>query len=306
MNENEYKDNEKVLYKTRAKLSLPHKEFKEVECFVTEGHVVIEAEEIKKIPVSRIEGCRETIDYPISYRYDYHKVQEPLSGTVALTFFDEQKRKQRLSLRMEAEDVRNVKQAIDKQMAPVGRGQVEIKEKGEQHMVIKVDLGGCSLIFGLIFVIVWTLIVQIIPVILIRVLFSLAGVYGILAILRRLMAIRVVLDKPTQTVTIRKPSLFLVSRRRIIPFSYVRSVVIDYKPQVSGSGESSTLERAWKVSLNIGSEKFEIAHTTEKADMYYLASEISTFIGRELVDNSAGPEISFQRFFHKVKGFFRK
>jgi len=82
--------------------------------------------------------------------------------------------------------------------------------------------------------------------------------------------------------------------------------VIDYKPVVSGGGESSTLEHAWKVSLNIGSEKFEIANWTDKEDMFYLASEISTFIGRELVDNSAGPEISFQRFFHKVKGFFRK
>jgi len=182
MIENEYKDGEKVLYKTRAKLSLPHKEFKEVECFVTEGHVVIEAEEIKKIPVSRIKGCREIIDYqPIGYGYDYHKAQEPLFGTVEFTFFDEQKRKQRLSLRMDAENVRNVKQTIDKQMAPVGRGQVEIKEKDEQHMVIKVTRVGCSLIFGLVFFTVWTLVVQIIPDILFRVLFSLVGVYAILA-----------------------------------------------------------------------------------------------------------------------------
>ena len=39
----QYKDDEKVRYKTRAKLSLPHKEPEEADCFVTEGHVLIEA-----------------------------------------------------------------------------------------------------------------------------------------------------------------------------------------------------------------------------------------------------------------------
>ncbi len=88
---------------------------------------------------------------------------------------------------------------------------MEIKEKDEQHMVIEVTRIGCSLIFGLVFVSVWTLLAQLFDIILFRVLFSLVGVYGILTILRMLMGTRVVLDKPTQTVTVRKPSRFHTS-----------------------------------------------------------------------------------------------
>ena len=167
-----------------------------------------------------------------------------------------------------------------------------------------------SLVFGLVFVIAWTLFVQFIPIILIRVLFSLGGVFGILSFVRILRATRIVLDKPSQTVIVRKPSLFLVRRQRVIPFSYVGSIGIDYAPEVSGGGGpyggGTTSEDVWKVSLDIGGSKTEVAHTTNKGDMLHLASEISKFIGRELVDNSAKPEISLTGFFRKVKGFFRK
>lgn len=161
---------------------------------------------------------------------------------------------------------------------------MEIIERDEQHIVIEVTRRGCSLIFGLVLFIVWTIIAQFIPITLVRVLFSVVGVVGILFILRMFMAIRIVLDKPTQTVTIRKPSLFLVSRQRVIPFSYVRSVVIDYAPEVIVSNlyRITMSQNSWKVSLNIGGNKFEIAHTTNKADMLYLASEISRFMGKEL------------------------
>jgi len=44
MEEAEYKDNEKVLYETKGKFHLPHKKPEEANLFVTEGHVVIEAD----------------------------------------------------------------------------------------------------------------------------------------------------------------------------------------------------------------------------------------------------------------------
>jgi len=57
MEGNEYKDNEKVLYKTTAKVSLPHKKLEETNCIVTEHHIVVQAEETIKIPLSRIQNC---------------------------------------------------------------------------------------------------------------------------------------------------------------------------------------------------------------------------------------------------------
>lgn len=54
MEETEYKDNEKVLYKTKGKLQLPDNKSEDVDCFVTEGHVVIDAEEPIKIPITHV------------------------------------------------------------------------------------------------------------------------------------------------------------------------------------------------------------------------------------------------------------
>ena len=48
MEKNEYKDNEKVLYRTKGKLCLPQTEPEEVYVIVTRGHVGIGAEEITK------------------------------------------------------------------------------------------------------------------------------------------------------------------------------------------------------------------------------------------------------------------
>ncbi len=188
---------------------------------------------------------------------------------------------------------------------------MEIKEQDEQHIAIGPTISERFWgTFRFVFFIVWCIIVQIIPIIPIRILFSVAGVVGILATLRTLIGTRIVIDKLTQTVTISKRSFFLASRQRVILFSDIRSVVIDYEQQTSGGGAGSphgvsTSYDAWKVSLDIG-EKVEIDDTTNKANMLHLASEISRFIGRELVDNSAKPENSFTGLFRKVKGFFRK
>jgi hypothetical protein len=84
---NEYKENEKVVYKTIGKLSLQHKKPEEVGCLVTQEHVVIEAEQPIKIPLSRIKHC-DTAMGSISVSYSTLP-QEPLSGTATLTFLDD-------------------------------------------------------------------------------------------------------------------------------------------------------------------------------------------------------------------------
>ncbi len=186
---------------------------------------------------------------------------------------------------------------------------MKIIEKDEQHMVIGGPIGvWYGLIFGLVFGIALTFGAQFIPIILMRVLFSAVGVMVILLTLRALIGMRIVIDKPTQTVMIMDRSLFLTSRQRTIPFSEVQNVVLDYEAESSGGGEirTTTWHDAWKVSLDIGDKKLKIDYTTNEAKMFHLASDISSFIGTELEDNSAKPESPFGDLFGMGKGLFRK
>jgi len=115
MEKNEYIDNEKVLYKMRGKLSLSHKEPEEDNCLVTENHVVVILEEPIKIHLSRVKDCQVGVD---SLAITYSQTGDPWSGTMELTFLDEQRKKRRLSLRT-AEYQLQFQKAIYKQM--VGR-----------------------------------------------------------------------------------------------------------------------------------------------------------------------------------------
>ena len=92
MEENEYKNNEKVLYKTRGKLILPGKEPEEVDCFVTESYVIIDVEGAIKIPLSCIQDCDLSYDLSGGYK----------SGTAKLTFADGLNEKHELSLKIAA------------------------------------------------------------------------------------------------------------------------------------------------------------------------------------------------------------
>lgn len=74
MEEVEYKDNEKVLCKTSVILSLSHKRPEEVDCFVTENHVVIDAHEPIKIPVSLVK------DFHIHSFPDYSHYSTQVQG----------------------------------------------------------------------------------------------------------------------------------------------------------------------------------------------------------------------------------
>ena len=117
----EYRDNEKVLYKTRGKLSLSHNKPEEVDCIVTGNHVVIEAGEPLKIPLPRVIGCQVDTTIPdySSYRPYSTQTQESTPGTATLTFLDDQNSKHELLLKGHALYLLSFKRAIDKQI--VGR-----------------------------------------------------------------------------------------------------------------------------------------------------------------------------------------
>ena len=107
---------------------------------------------------------------------------------------------------------------------------------------------------------------------------------------------KVIIDKLTQNITVDSGFLFF-RRQRVIPFSDVRNIVIDYEQKVS----EKRAHDAWKVSINNVGKKLKIDHTRNKASMFHLASEISSFIGTELVDNSA-----IVRLFDKAERLFVK
>ncbi len=116
---------------------------------------------------------------------------------------------------------------------------------------------------------------------------------------------KIEIDKMTMTINMRTMSTLF--RKRVIPFSDVRTVVIDYEAEAKTSGYAAGARvDAWKVSIDIAGKKFKIDRTRNKENMFHLASEISSFIGTELVDNSAIPEISLVRIFEKVEGLFVK
>ena len=95
MEDTEYKDGEKVLFRAKCRLNLQGKELEEIDCLVTENQVVIEGEEPIRIPVL----------YITNHRIDYSTTPQTL-GLVNLTiaFLDRQKKKRNLSLEMTSTD----------------------------------------------------------------------------------------------------------------------------------------------------------------------------------------------------------
>ena len=69
--------------------------------------------------------------------------------------------------------------------------------------------------------------------------------------------------------------------------------MIDYAPTPMGwSGYTAPTTfglEAWKISLVVGSKQFMIGRIAGKAVILDLANEISSFIERKLIDNSAKP-----------------
>jgi len=124
MEENEYKDNEKVLYKTKGALRLPHKEPEEVDCFITENHVVIDAQEPVKIPVSLVKDCHIADYYPTLVRdAATGLVQDAATGTVTLRYQDNSGRNQKAKLEVTVYDATMLRNAFESaRMAPKREG----------------------------------------------------------------------------------------------------------------------------------------------------------------------------------------
>jgi len=93
---------------------------------------------------------------------------------------------------------------------------------------------------------------------------------------------KVIIDKLTGSIRLSRRYLLLIERRRVISLSSTEKVTVNYSPIVTQQHRTD----AWKVSLS-GHEWVNIEHSRNKANMLYLASEISRFIGKELIDNSA-------------------
>lgn len=105
MEREDYWNNELILYKTSGKVKLPHKETKDVNWLVTEGHVVIETDEVIKIPLSHIKDCRATRDLLSNYSYSEHiSTRELWAGTAELAYVDDQNVKHELSFQLDKEE----------------------------------------------------------------------------------------------------------------------------------------------------------------------------------------------------------
>ena len=177
---------------------------------------------------------------------------------------------------------------------------MEIKEQTEHHLVLGLPtdekLGatfviavcmGCSFfIFQLFAPILVSSIISAVVGILTSYLFLIVGIK------------RIVIDKPTQTITIKERSWLLICRKRDIPFSDVRNVTIGYS-------KDNDEDDIWSIYLDIG-EKLTIDYPSNKEKMLALANTISHFIGVELEDKSAKPESSSAGFSRKVKGVFSR
>ncbi len=106
MEEARYKDNEKVLYKVRAKLVLPNKLREEVYCFITDNSFVIESSNTIKIPLICIE--KFNITYATistdSYSANNQKSLESRFDTLTVMFLDEFRKKRKLTIEVPAGD----------------------------------------------------------------------------------------------------------------------------------------------------------------------------------------------------------
>jgi hypothetical protein len=126
--EDEYRDNEKVRYKTKVKLSSSSRVSQEDNCFVTENHVLIEDDEPIRIPLSQIKDCRVSID--IGYMVSDPLKEEPWTGKMELAYLDDLKKKRRMSFGLVAEHQFSLQKAIYRQM--IGRFFDEAAEPSEK------------------------------------------------------------------------------------------------------------------------------------------------------------------------------
>lgn len=106
--------------------------------------------------------------------------------------------------------------------------------------------------------------------------------YSVIVILAQSAYARVTMDKPNERISVRKSYLWLVPRRRNIPFSAVMSVDVDHKlVKRLDEYSSPSWYHVWRVSLNTGDKKIKVHQTGSEADVQSLAWTMRRFIGQE-------------------------
>ena len=174
--------------------------------------------------------------------------------------------------------------AVNRDTVLYGRA-MKIKEQNEQRIVLAPTLRQRHPIFWLLLIVgaIWlafsifyALTTQLaIPIALLVVL----GLY----VLGELIWHRVIIDKTTESITIKKLCLLLILSKHVIPFSDVVNVRLeDHGWWLSFMNEAFT--DMLEVRLNYHGkkrwQKVKIAQTTNTHDMENLATEISSFIGK--------------------------
>lgn len=167
---------------------------------------------------------------------------------------------------------------------------MKIKEEDSQHLVIVSTF--VDRLFGVLFAVLG--IIFLAPFFIVQA--SPTGFPVVLVIwipliiiylgVRWLIGKRIVLEKSTNSVILKAPSLLLVRQKRIIPFAEVNSVEMTYKSIHSGGSYGPYNRAGWQVSLDTGGQMVKIDHTTNRENMLYLADKISKFMGKEVVDRS--------------------
>ena len=95
-----------------------------------------------------------------------------------------------------------------------------------------------------------------------------------LFIVGKIIGTTVIIDKLNEIITVEKRHFLLIHKQRVIPFSAVTDIRTGY-----GAYD-------WKVYICTDDRKVGVGLTTKKKDLHDLASVVSSFLGRELVDNS--------------------
>ncbi len=169
---------------------------------------------------------------------------------------------------------------------------MKTKEEDSQHLVIVNTFGERA--FGVGFLVF--AIILIYPLTRIGLL---TGFFGFLLLVvtlvfiyfgvRILVGRRIILDKSTDSVILESPSLLLIRKKRIIPFTDVKGVEITHKKWTQGGwfGVGGFDNDGWQVSLDTGGKKVKMDHRNNRENMSHLANKISKFMGKELADHSA-------------------
>ena len=174
--------------------------------------------------------------------------------------------------------------AVNRDTVLYGRA-MKIKEQNEQRIVLAPTLRQRHPIFWLLLIVgaIWlAFFVFNAPITQLAIPIALLVVLG-LYVLGELIGHRVIIDKTTESITIKKLCLLLILSKHVIPFSDVVNVRLeDHGGWLEVEGEA--FPEMLEVRLNYHGkkrwQKVKIAQTTNTHDMTNLANEIARFIAK--------------------------